>query len=318
MFDHVLGHNSAALIDILVFQEALYSAADKEKRFLLEPSRNQDALREAWSAELDNANQAVAELMKFAEDLKQRNFTQEIAGAIADYEKAGGQVFSLEAQGEHIGALSLALGDASDLRRNADAWGDDLRAYYQGHLSKEISRVHGTGRDTVIFVSLAFIVAVGAGTIALVFAMIVKIIRPLRAMTIVMGKIAAGDLTVEIPAENRRDEVGAIATSVRVFRDGMASARDLRQQRENDIARQEQRSRTLDELTERFQSGINALMRKFSDASAAMERAAFDTANTAAETSLKATAVSSASEKTSLNVKSVATATEQFQDRSRK
>ncbi|MFZ1989135.1 MAG: methyl-accepting chemotaxis protein [Alphaproteobacteria bacterium] len=310
--DRIARRDSRALIDILVVQEALYSAADKEKRILLEPSRNQDALRNAWSGELDNAKQAVTELTDLAENSRERNLAQEISAAITGYEKAAGLIFSSEQQGDHVSALSVSLGEAADLRRKADAWGDDLRDPYASHLSAEIGRLHRMTTDTVLFIGLALIIAVGAGTIALVSMMIAKIIRPLRTMTKAMGELAAGDLNTWIPDQGRTDEIGAMAASVRVFRESMKAARDLSVQRDKHLAHQEQRTRSLAELVERFQSGVHAVLGKFSAASVELERTAFDMAKTAGETSIKAAAVTKASERTSANVKGVATATEQF------
>ncbi|HXZ67889.1 MAG TPA: methyl-accepting chemotaxis protein, partial [Alphaproteobacteria bacterium] len=311
-FDHITRHDSAALIDILVVQEALYSAGDKEKRFLLEPPRNQDRLREAWSGELVNAKHAMAELRSLAVSPQQRLLAQKIAQSIEGYEKAGAQVFSFEQQGQHIEALALSLGEAADLRRKADAWGDDLRDPYQERLSAEIGRLHRTTTETILFISLALVIAVGAGTIALVSMMIAKIIRPLRSMTKAMGELAAGDLNALIPAQGRQDEIGAMAASVRVFRDSMKAARDLSTQRDKHFTEQEQRSKSVAALVGRLERGVHEVLGKFSAASVELQRTAFDMAKTAGETSIKATAVTKASALTSTNVKGVATATEQF------
>ncbi|MGA1800884.1 methyl-accepting chemotaxis protein [Rhizobium sp. HT1-10] len=45
------------------------------------------------------------------------------------------------------------------------------------------------------------------------------IVRPIVGMTAAMGRLAGGDNNVEIPASDRRDEVGRMADAVRVFKD---------------------------------------------------------------------------------------------------
>ena len=45
------------------------------------------------------------------------------------------------------------------------------------------------------------------------------LVRPLRAMTAVMGRLAAGDLSVDIPARDRRDEVGSMSKAVQHFKE---------------------------------------------------------------------------------------------------
>jgi methyl-accepting chemotaxis protein len=55
-----------------------------------------------------------------------------------------------------------------------------------------------------------------------------SIVVPIRAMTAAMRKIAAGDTATLIPAQERRDELGAMAQSVQVFKDNMIEAGRLR------------------------------------------------------------------------------------------
>ena len=50
------------------------------------------------------------------------------------------------------------------------------------------------------------------------------ITRPIAALTGVMRQLAAGDLAAEVPAQTRRDELGAMAAAVVVFKDHMISA----------------------------------------------------------------------------------------------
>ncbi len=54
------------------------------------------------------------------------------------------------------------------------------------------------------------------------------IVRPIAGMTAAMRKLAGGDTTTAIPARERRDEVGAMAQSVQVFKDNMIEAERLR------------------------------------------------------------------------------------------
>ncbi|HLJ00731.1 MAG TPA: cache domain-containing protein, partial [Bradyrhizobium sp.] len=51
-----------------------------------------------------------------------------------------------------------------------------------------------------------------------------SIVNPIDAMTAAMRKIAAGDTSTAIPALERGDEVGAMAQSVKVFKDNMIEA----------------------------------------------------------------------------------------------
>ncbi|MGE5505049.1 MAG: HAMP domain-containing protein, partial [Actinomycetota bacterium] len=56
-----------------------------------------------------------------------------------------------------------------------------------------------------------------------------SIYRPLAGITRVTQQLAAGDLSVAVPATDRRDEVGALSRAVEVFREGLKETDRLRQ-----------------------------------------------------------------------------------------
>jgi len=66
------------------------------------------------------------------------------------------------------------------------------------------------------------------------------IYHPLNAMTSTMGRLASGDTAALIPAQDRRDEVGAMARSVQIFKDGLLEAERLRAGQEEERLRAEQ------------------------------------------------------------------------------
>jgi len=63
-----------------------------------------------------------------------------------------------------------------------------------------------------------------------------RAVKPLGALTTVMGKLASGDLSLSVPSLGRTDEVGEMAKAVQVFKE--AGARTLRLEQENADARQ--------------------------------------------------------------------------------
>ena len=79
-----------------------------------------------------------------------------------------------------------------------------------------------------------------AAALALMVAMVVfvltlnkrLVIRPLREITTVMSTLATGDTSLDIPALNRRDEIGAIAGAVEVFKRNAVEADALREERQ--------------------------------------------------------------------------------------
>ncbi|MDR3518872.1 MAG: methyl-accepting chemotaxis protein [Azospirillaceae bacterium] len=57
-----------------------------------------------------------------------------------------------------------------------------------------------------------------------------SITRPLHAIEQCMANLSGGDLDANVPARDRRDEIGSMARAVQVFKDNMAFARALEEQ----------------------------------------------------------------------------------------
>ncbi len=70
--------------------------------------------------------------------------------------------------------------------------------------------------------TLVFLI-VGAGVLGVG----VGVVRPITAMTEVMKRLAEGALDVSIPSLGRKDEVGAMAKAVQIFRDNALRVRDM-------------------------------------------------------------------------------------------
>ena len=168
-----------------------------------------------------------------------------------------------------------------------------------------------------ILVSALYRIGIAAGcaiiislTVALFFARLVS--RPILAMTDVMRRLAAGDLAVDLPAADRRDEVGAMAKAVEVFRDNAVEAQRLAQAQAADQAAKAARAQRLDELTRNFDRQVEAVIAKLTNAAGDMKRAAGTVTSATAQANEKSTTVASASEEASANVQTVATAAEEL------
>jgi methyl-accepting chemotaxis protein len=84
--------------------------------------------------------------------------------------------------------------------------------------------------------TLSTLIEIGGLTMVIVVGWLLarSIYHPLDAMTRTMQQLAAGATDIIIPAQDRRDEVGAMARSVQVFRDAMQEAERLRRQQDED------------------------------------------------------------------------------------
>ncbi|TGD97593.1 MCP four helix bundle domain-containing protein, partial [Methylobacterium nonmethylotrophicum] len=76
-----------------------------------------------------------------------------------------------------------------------------------------------------IMTALALAASVGA----VIFSLL-GVARPIARMTDAMGRLARHDLAVEVPGAGRRDEIGAMAAAVQVFKDGLIRAKALEEE----------------------------------------------------------------------------------------
>jgi methyl-accepting chemotaxis protein len=128
-----------------------------------------------------------------------------------------------------------------------------------------------------------------------------------------MKKLAGGDKFVEIPGVGRKDEIGAMAGTVQVFKDNIIEAHRLRgeQKAQNERAAEERRKTMLD-LAAKFEAKVGNLVAALSSAATEMQATAQSMSATAEETNRRSMAVASASEQASTNVQTVASASEEL------
>ncbi|MFO7760996.1 MAG: methyl-accepting chemotaxis protein [Thermodesulfobacteriota bacterium] len=68
-------------------------------------------------------------------------------------------------------------------------------------------------------------------TVIIVFLSGIIVAKPIKMMTRAMNKLADGDVSVEIPAQNRSDEIGKMANSVNIFKDNAKERQKLREEK---------------------------------------------------------------------------------------
>ncbi len=135
---------------------------------------------------------------------------------------------------------------------------------------------------------------------------------PLVAMTRAMRELAAGELETTIPSVGRRDEIGAMAGAVQVFRDTMRSARNLSEEKEAARLRDAERASRLDTLFGTFEAEIGGTVSVLASASTEMEATARAMSGNAAETDTQAGAVARAAAESGVGVQTVAAASEEL------
>jgi len=160
------------------------------------------------------------------------------------------------------------------------------------------------------YVGLGLMVLAALGSLLLLQ---VGIARPIGAITGTMIRLAADDLSVAVPGVGRRDEIGAMAEVVQVFRDGLARAKALESEAaETRAALEAQRKAAMREMADGFETAVGGVVRAVSTAATELQSTAASMSAAATETARQSTMVASAAEQASANVSTVAAAAEEL------
>ena len=138
------------------------------------------------------------------------------------------------------------------------------------------------------------------------------IVRPVRAMTGIMERLADGDTDFDVPGQDRGDELGVMARTVEVFRGHQVALKEHweRQQVEHRVT--EQRARALERLTDHFDATVTGMIGAVTQAVEGLERTAESLSSTADRNMQQAASVAGASQQATANVQTVAAAAEEL------
>jgi methyl-accepting chemotaxis protein len=139
-----------------------------------------------------------------------------------------------------------------------------------------------------------------------------SITKPLAGLSGVMRLLADGNTAATIPAVNARDEIGAMARTVVVFRDNARERDRLEAEQADAAARRERHSQTVDQLVRRFAETANSGLSAVRDAAGRLAESSGKLGNTAGQVGSEAEQAGRAASAASSNVSQAAAAAEQL------
>ncbi|MGP9819829.1 methyl-accepting chemotaxis protein [Salinarimonas sp. NSM] len=155
---------------------------------------------------------------------------------------------------EVLGAAERAVGEASaaiaaDAAREAAAIGE------------------GTTASAATTVGLTLATSAGLAVLGIAIAVLIgrSIAKPVSAMTDAMNRLAHGDTTVEVPGRDRRDEIGAMAAAVEIFRRNAIERARLAGETEAEAQARAARQRAVETLVGEFRGEVGSLLARVSD-----------------------------------------------------
>jgi methyl-accepting chemotaxis protein len=162
---------------------------------------------------------------------------------------------------------------------------------------------------------LLFAALIGSAAIVGFFSFLTirAVVAPINEMSNAMNTLARGNTSVAIPATSRKDEIGAMAASVLVFKNSMIESERLKSAKEeSDRVAAAERAKMMENLADMFETSMGGIVVSVSSAATELQATAQSLQSTAEVTSRKTSAVADASQQTTDNVQSVAAATEQL------
>ncbi|TBW41272.1 methyl-accepting chemotaxis protein [Siculibacillus lacustris] len=158
---------------------------------------------------------------------------------------------------------------------------------------------------------------------AMIFAMVLaiggffivrnRVVRPIRAMTDCMARLAGDDTTVSVPCIDRRDEIGDMAAAVEIFKTGLIRNKSLESEAVASRERGEtERKRALQDLAAMFERSVGAIVDHVAVTAHSLEGAARVLSTSAEKSANQSGAVAAAAEEAGSNVANVASAAEEM------
>ena len=243
-----------------------------------------------------------------ATDSRAGKLRDEMAKTLKDYVSAVRQVIDMSSNSAYALIFMGTAQQVFDVFVKQQA---DMKAAVESEKTELMQRIRANGRSARII----FVVASGLAIVVAVLTTILLgnlISRPVIALAGLMRRLAGGDLQIETRYVGRRDEIGAIAEALAVFKETAVAAGEMAAERERQSREQEQRAQKLASLAETFDRQVSGVLGTVAAAAVELEATASSMADTAEQTRHQSSAAMNASQQAAMNVNTVAAAAEEL------
>lgn len=301
-----LAHDSndaSALDDAIRLMEAFHSSNASATRFLV--SRN-PADSDTTRVDIQAMSHSLQALQAHnVSNSRVQRFLKAMIAPIEQYKKAlDGLVYATE-RFAHV---------AADRDKAATVLIDATRQIQLAATEAQLGTVGGM----MITVSSARHLEYFASTLAIVAGVILAFVigrgiaRPIQQITAVMRELARGRIDVVVPPVGARNEIGAMAEAVRVFRDNKIQADRLANESEAERETKERRTKSLEVLNREFESTAAALASTLASAAVGLKQSAEAMFTTTEQAGKRSAIVKAAAQHASANIETVAGAAQEL------
>ncbi len=242
---------------------------------------------------------------------EERQIYQTFSKQWADYKALGEKLLAASRAYDDKVALDIFLNES---RKSFDAASATLLKLVK--LNQDGADAASVEGDAIYASSKVIVIATLAVSVVVMLVGGLLLVRsvsaPIGQLRDVMGVLSTGKLDAEIPFADRKEEIGAMAKAVEVFRSSMVQARDMAAREQEAQRKQVERGERIETAVTQFDRVISEIVGVVSAAATELQSTAQAMSTTAGETSQKANAVAAAAEEMSQNVQTVASATEEL------
>ena len=311
-FDGLLGSSAlASAPNRFEIEKAMYEADTHFNairaaawRFASTGEETQRKAIELRSADLDGA---LARLRSVSSDRNILAVTEQFAALDKSFNDLTIEMMKAESIKTEQAAKALAVAtESATLMRTAVNTAS--KAYKD---AKELAEAELTSANRISFIAAVAVMLALVGSVIFTF---IGVARPLTRLNGALGKIAGGELNVEIPGATRGDEVGDIAKTVVVISNNaeQKARQEAEAQAQQEQVAAQRRKADMIQLADSFEFAIGEIVETVSSASTELEASASTLTSTAGRSQELTTMVAAASEEASTNVQAVASATEEL------
>jgi hemerythrin-like metal-binding protein len=201
---------------------------------------------------------------------------------------------------------------AASSRKKFDDSSEDIKKLYAEALTSR-----STNTSALVNESNNWSLAIGIISLLVGFVLSTllsrSIARPIKAITGAMTQLSQGNLDVEIPAADRKDEIGEMAAALNIFKDNAKQVESLRKAQEEAAAKAAtERKAAMNKMAEEFEASIMGVVKAVSASAAELQTAAQSLTSSAEQAQSQASNVAAAAQQTTANVQTVASAAEEL------
>lgn len=256
--DTAFEHTVARRGFILALLAAVNDATVQEKNVIIDDDdAEMKRFNERFQASIAEALDAADRLIEVSTSPEQRAKNQELKRDILDFKEAAEKSIALALDHDRDAASKQSRTGSRAARLKLTSLAKERVKKIAEELRQTETEIRALRASTLT--NLYIVAGVGLAMSLSVLGAIVTflVVRPLKAITGALERLAGGELTIEVNGAERKDEVGALARSLDVFKKNALEAKRLAVEQEELKARAAaQQKAALNRMADDFEKNV--------------------------------------------------------------